>query len=354
MSKEADVIRAAEALQAIRALVEANQSGARVADDVLTLDSIVWRSPRETVPDQAGEVDGDAEATKSTADKQHEFVAGHQDPVPADRLTTATSKKTVDPYAIFDLSDPVMTSRMQNEPTVSAGSAVTQAEILARQAAKELEIQRRAYERTIEKQLAPSPHLQPHDPVAENMDNDAGVSAAFEDFSVNEHEAMMSTPLPMPSSKIAQPTDSSQDDLPEEGPAPSPRPSPRRASAYMHSKRKSAHYGGEPHSEGTHPSKPVYQPNPQEIQPEQATASSARTSQMVSGQIPLHVVADNGVFEGDETNPQDVMRNALRAMIRDQIGHWVEDNIGDLIQDALREPSIERKTTPNRNNRTQD
>lgn len=362
MSKDADILRAAEALQAIKALVEANQSATEGGDDgVLTLDSVVWRSPRETVeedsapeevPASRDEGVGPSLSAADTQQEQDDYTAQLGDvsvtaqPVSAP-LTDADHAGSVavqpahlprDPYAIFELAEPAYRDRFETEETVSRGTPPPQSELISRAAARLLHQHKIAETRDMPRTLAPSPHLQPTTPRATPID-DAIMETAYADFSMDEHEALMSTPLPLHNQMKAAVPD--QDDKSIEATTPSQaadvaadQTSPVTTSA-----------SGEAADAQT---------NQTDGRDAQATDSAhkPRKPALSKSQIPLHVVADNRVAEGDETNPEDVMRNALRSMIRDQIGHWLEDNISTLIEDALREPAGERKTTPHRNTRT--
>ena len=395
MSKEADIARAAEALEAIKALVESNQSAAgAVGDDVLTLESVVWRSPREDLEDNdddarratgdkavsdfvelaalakamagpSSEIDADSGKERSIGLQEGGGAATISPPAiePESASIEAAQRRTVpqetvaqqpahmpsDPYAIFELGDPVYQDRLSTEPTVSRGLPPTQSELMSRAAAHHMQQQSIAEQRSARQTLAPSPHLQPtpHRDLPADDDKNA---IGYADFSLDEHEALMSTRLPLErSARHVAPTD------PEaEVPAPHKNGDPVAAQTTTKSP-------GESTDEIT--DEITAQDDEQPLAaPEAAPLSSSaswptpRKTAPSKPQIPLHVVADNGVAEGDETQPEDVMRNALRSMIRDQIGNWLEDNISELIEDALREPSGRepsgRKKTPTRTTRT--
>ena len=367
VSKEADVIRAAEALKAIKALVEANQT---VDEDVLTLDAVVWRAPNETLQDDEAMVPV-APPTSSVAALQ---AAVNQLSVPAttetavhapDAITpivadTPLSSATIiaetsptvveDPYAIFDLDTPVVTSRLGAAEAIDAELPTERSADLARAALREQREQR--VEGAGSRPLAPSPVLQP---TAERAMPDVSDGASYADFSMDEHEAMMSTPLPTALSRQQNAAPNDNDDAPadNEGGNVTPQLAPDLiARGQRDAETRSAQLGADSQANTEiKPNSAVEQMSYAE--PEQAENSkieSQPTAASSSGstQIPLHVVADNGVQEGDEINSQEVMRTALRSMIRDQIGNWLEDNINDLIEDALREPSSERTTAPAR------
>ena len=355
MSKEADIVRAAEALKAIKALVESNQDDNIAPDaDILTLDSVVWRSPSTPVIDPVAQnaalsPPSNPEQTIVALANAAEIFA--QTPAPQSEQAQEESKVAPqpahmesDPYSIFELGEPVLRDRLETEPTASQGLPPEQSEVMAVQAARQLQYEKIVQERARQKALAPSPHLQPTAPRPAPQDNTAD-GGNFADFTVDEHEAMMSTPLGRLDLTASSATEPSIDTAIEQAaieqaavepaqPTPAPEVQPEKASP----KAVEA---------------PVEAPVEAKTTPAaQSVPSPAKAA--AKAQIPLHIVTDNGVEEGDESNPQDVMRNALRSMIREQIGTWVQDNIGSLIEDALREPPRERKNTPHRNNLNKD
>ena len=379
MSKEADLARAAEALEAIKALVESNQSAAvAVDDDVFTLESVVWRSPREDLGDNdddarratgdkavsdfvelaalakamaapSSEIDADSGKERSIGVQEGGGAATISSPtiepesasieaaqrraVPQESVAQQPAHMPSDPYAIYELGDPVYQDRLSTEPTVSRGLPPTQSELMSRAAAHHMQQQSIAEQRSARQTLAPSPHLQPtpHRDLPADDDKNA---IGYADFSLDEHEALMSTRLPLErSARHVAPTD------PEDAEVPAPHKYVDPVAAQSTTQITTQGTG---QSTGQITAQDDEQPL---AEPEAAPLSSSasrptpRKTAPSKPQIPLHVVADNGVAEGDETQPEDVMRNALRSMIRDQIGNWLEDNISELIEDALREPS---------------
>jgi len=370
VSKEADIVRAAEALKAIKALVESNQDDNIAPDaDILTLDSVVWRSPSTPVIDPVAQnaalsPPSNPEQTivalanaaeifaQSPVPQPEQMQAGQlqpkqpqpEQPQEDGKVAPQPAHMESDPYSIFELGEPVLRDRLETEPTASQGLPPEQSEVMAVQAARQLQYEKIMQERARQKALAPSPHLQPTAPRPAPQDN-AADGGNFADFTVDEHEAMMSTPLGRLDLTASSATEPSIDTAIEQAateqaaieqaqaqaqPTPAPEVQPEKASP------KAVEPPVEAPATPTAPSAPS---------PAKAAAKA---------QIPLHIVTDNGVEEGDESNPQDVMRNALRSMIREQIGTWVQDNIGSLIEDALREPPRERKNTPHRNNLNKD
>jgi len=362
VSKEADIVRAAEALKAIKALVESNQDDNIAPDaDILTLDSVVWRSPSTPVIDPVAQnaalsPPSNPEQTIVALANAAEIFA--QTPAPQSEQPQVESKVAPqpahmesDPYSIFELGEPVLRDRLETEPPASQGLPPEQFEVMAVQAARQLQYEKIMQERARQKALAPSPHLQPTAPRPAPQDN-AADGGNFADFTVDEHEAMMSTPLGQLDLTASSATEPSIDTAIEQAaiepaqPTPTPEVQPEKVSPNAVEAPVDVHVEA---PVDVHVEAPVEAMTTPAAQSAPSPANAA-----AKAQIPLHIVTDNGVEEGDESNPQDVMRNALRSMIREQIGTWVQDNIGSLIEDALREPPRERKNTPHRNNLNKD
>ena len=364
VSKEADVIRAAEALKAIKALVEANQT---VDEDVLTLDAVVWRAPNETVHD-----DEEATAAPAAASVSALQAAMGQLSEPAPVGITPTNIGTVapngsghtpsparivaepaplmdeDPYAIFELDNPIVTSRLGTADAVNAELPTERPADLARAALREQREEQ--LDRKATPALTPSPILQP---TTERTMPDVGENTSYADFSMDEHEAMMSTPLPTALSPQQNDTPQLDDDLnADDGRNGQAQLAPDLiAQGERDAKAQNSRLVEENTEIKTNPVvEQMSIAEPVEVESSKPEPTPSTPSTNSTNQIPLHVVADNGVQEGDEINPQEVMRTALRSMIRDQIGNWLEDNINGLIEDALREPSTGRTTAPARKN----
>ena len=64
----------------------------------------------------------------------------------------------------------------------------------------------------------------------------------------------------------------------------------------------------------------------------------------------LHVVSDqtSSAQEEDEEGFSGAVRSALRSIIKEQVSHWLHDNMTDLIEDALSGPSKPARQAPAR------
>ena len=64
----------------------------------------------------------------------------------------------------------------------------------------------------------------------------------------------------------------------------------------------------------------------------------------------LHVVSDqtSSAQEEEEEGFSGAVRSALRSIIKEQVSHWLHDNMTDLIEDALSGPSKPARQAPAR------
>ena len=62
----------------------------------------------------------------------------------------------------------------------------------------------------------------------------------------------------------------------------------------------------------------------------------------------LHVVSDqtSSAQEEEEKEFSGAVRSALRSIIKEQVSHWLHDNMTDLIEDALSGPSKPAQQAP--------